>query len=228
MSTYKNFDELGFPADHPGRSVTDSYYLNRETLLRTHTSAHEVEVFKAGHDKWLLAADVYRRDEIDASHHPVFHQMEGARTFEIGNNDQSALDALRAENALLEQKLTATNILIEDDTVIDHSNPAQPTHDPVHAELVAQNLKHHLNSLIFALFSSEAQKAGAEPLRVRWIPAYFPFTSPSYEVEVFFNGKWLEILGSGVVQQRTLDLSGVFIYYASTTVTFESLLIVSS
>ena len=37
-----------------------------------------------------------------------------------------------------------------------------------------------------------------EPLRVRWIEAYFPFTTPSYEVEVFFRGKWLEILGCGV------------------------------
>ncbi|KAF8323315.1 phenylalanyl-tRNA synthetase [Clavulina sp. PMI_390] len=217
VSTYKNFDELGFPIDHPGRSVTDSYYLNSSTLLRTHTSAHEVDVFKAGHDKWLLAADVYRRDEIDASHHPVFHQMEGARTFAL--ESPSALEALREENAQLQAKLTATNIEIEDNTVIDASNPPQPGHDPVHAELVAQNLKHHLNSLIYALFSKEAQAkhgllkpseaATEEPLKVRWIPAYFPFTSPSYEVEVLYNGKWLEILGSGVVQQRTLDLAGV-------------------
>jgi phenylalanyl-tRNA synthetase alpha chain len=206
VSTYKNFDELGFPADHPGRSVTDSYYINKDTLLRTHTSAHEVEVFKAGHDRWLLVADVYRRDEIDASHHPVFHQMEGARTFVM--NDPKAIEALSQENARLQTKLTSRNILIEDETRISPDNPCQPQHDPEHAELVAQNLKHHLNSLIYALFSSEAQKDAGEPLRVRWIPAYFPFTTPSYEVEVLFNGKWLEILGCGVVQQRTLDLAG--------------------
>lgn len=207
VSVYKNFDELGFPLDHPGRSVTDSYYLNKDTLLRTHTSAHEVEVFKAGHDKWLLAADVYRRDEIDASHHPVFHQMEGARTFAM--NEPKAIDALREENANLQAEVISRNILIEDETRISPDNPCQSQHDPEHAELVAQNLKHHLNSLIYALFSSEMQgKDAAEPLRVRWIPAYFPFTAPSYEVEVFFNGKWLEILGCGVVQQRTLDLAG--------------------
>lgn len=209
VSTYKNFDELGFPLDHPGRSVTDSYYLSKDALLRTHTSAHEVEVFKAGHDKWLLAADVYRRDEIDASHHPIFHQMEGARTFLM--NDPKAIDALREENAELQAKLTSRNILVEDETRISPDNPCQPQHDPEHAELVAKNLKHHLNSLIYALFSSESQKKDAAgPLRVRWIPAYFPFTTPSYEVEVFFNGKWLEILGCGVVQQRTLDLACAF------------------
>lgn len=206
VSVYKNFDELGFAADHSGRSVTDSYYLNKDTLLRTHTSAHEVEVFTSQRDKWLLAADVYRRDEIDASHHPVFHQMEGARTFAL---DEQSIAELRRENEVLQAKLTARNIVIEDDTRIDADNPFQEGHDPVVAELVAQNLKHHLNSLIFALFSSEAQKLDvAEPLRVRWITAFFPFTTPSYEVEVFFNGKWLEILGSGVVQQRTLDQAG--------------------
>jgi phenylalanyl-tRNA synthetase alpha chain len=81
VTPYKNFDELSFPADHPGRSVTDSYYVNKDLMLRTHTSAHEVDVFRSGKTKWLLTADVYRRDEIDGSHYPVFHQMEGARIF---------------------------------------------------------------------------------------------------------------------------------------------------
>lgn len=71
----QNFDELGFPADHPGRRKGDSYYLNSEYMLRTHTSAHEIETFAQGKEKWLLTADVYRRDEIDASHFPVFHQV---------------------------------------------------------------------------------------------------------------------------------------------------------
>ena len=42
----------------------------------------------------------------------------------------------------------------------------------------------------------------------RWVDAYFPFTDPSLELEIHFNGEWLEVLGSGVVQQRILDQTG--------------------
>ncbi|KAG9731132.1 hypothetical protein KCU73_g11675, partial [Aureobasidium melanogenum] len=43
----QNFDSLGFPLDHPGRSRTDTYYINKDTVLRTHTSAHQADVFRA-------------------------------------------------------------------------------------------------------------------------------------------------------------------------------------
>jgi len=178
-------------------------------MLRTHTSAHEVEVFRQGVEKWLLIADVYRRDEIDSSHHPVFHQVEGARTFDLSTEE--GVKALEKENAQMEAKLTSSNILIEDQTVVGQENPYQDTHDPYHASLVMANLKHNLNTLILSLFSSQAKDG--EPLRVRWIPAYFPWTSPSYEVEVFFQGKWLEILGCGVVQNDTLVRSSTLSHF---------------
>lgn len=50
-------------------------------MLRAHTSAHQRELVRCGLDAFLVAGDVYRRDEIDASHYPVFHQMEGVRLF---------------------------------------------------------------------------------------------------------------------------------------------------
>lgn len=202
VTPFKNFDELSFPADHPGRSVTDSYYVNKDLMLRTHTSAHEVDVFKSGQNKWLLTADVYRRDEIDRTHYPVFHQMEGACVFEA---NQSSMDVLEEDNKRLEHRLQRSNILIEDIPHLSPANPPQPTHYPGHSELVALNLKLNLNSLLLHLFGS----AQGEPLKVRWIEAYFPFTSPSYEVEVFFRGEWLEILGCGVVRQATLDRAGM-------------------
>lgn len=195
----QNFDSLGFPADHPGRSVTDSYYVNKDYMLRTHTSAHEVETFAAGHSKWLLTADVYRRDEIDSSHYPVFHQMEGARVFKT---DKAAIEEVKADNERLSRHLDQSNIVIEDIPHTSATNPAQPTHDPAHSELIALNLKLSINSLLLKLFGGGARDA---PLQVRWIEAYFPFTSPSFEVEIFYRGEWLEILGCGVVQQLTFD-----------------------
>ncbi|WVR03755.1 phenylalanine-tRNA ligase [Kwoniella sp. DSM 27419] len=203
VSVHQNFDELGFPPDHPGRSLTDSYYLNRDYMLRTHTSAHEVESYKKGLDRWLLAADVYRRDEIDSSHYPVFHQMEGTQVW-----DQKDLDTLPELNAKLAAELADCPLVIEDETRISATNPYQEGHDPVHAEQIAQHLKHSLNSLIFRLFGKQATKDG-QPLRIRWIEAYFPFTTPSYEVEVFWEGEWLELWGCGVVMQKTLDQAGM-------------------
>lgn len=206
VSVYQNFDELGFAPDHPGRSLTDSYYLNKDYMLRTHTSAHEVETFKKGLDRWLLSSDVYRRDEIDASHYPVFHQMEGAHVW-----SENELDDLPRLNAELAKQLAECPLVIEDETKISASNPFQASHDPRHAEQITQHLKHSLNSLIFRLFGGQARDGngnGGEPLRVRWIEAFFPFTTPSYEVEVWWNGEWLELLGCGVVQQKTLIQAG--------------------
>ena len=50
-------------------------------VLRTHTSAHQCTLIRSGHTAFLCSGDVYRKDEIDASHYPVFHQMEGVRIF---------------------------------------------------------------------------------------------------------------------------------------------------
>eukprot|EP00597_Dinobryon_sp_UTEXLB2267_P012537 CAMPEP_0170123724 /NCGR_PEP_ID=MMETSP0020_2-20130122/17682_1 /TAXON_ID=98059 /ORGANISM="Dinobryon sp., Strain UTEXLB2267" /LENGTH=88 /DNA_ID=CAMNT_0010355381 /DNA_START=277 /DNA_END=540 /DNA_ORIENTATION=- len=50
-------------------------------LLRTHTSAHQTTLISQHLDAFLCSGDVYRRDEIDSTHYPVFHQMEGVRIF---------------------------------------------------------------------------------------------------------------------------------------------------
>ncbi len=81
VSAYQNFDSLLVPANHPSRAQTDTYYINSECLLRSHTSAHQEELIRMGFDAFLLVGDVYRRDTIDRSHYPVFHQMEGVRLF---------------------------------------------------------------------------------------------------------------------------------------------------
>ena len=63
------------PADHVSRSYNDTYYVNADTVLRCHTSAHQAELLREGHSHFLVTGDVYRRDSIDSTHYPVFHQV---------------------------------------------------------------------------------------------------------------------------------------------------------
>ncbi len=217
VSTYENFDSLGFPADHPGRSRSDTYYINKDTLLRTHTSAHELEIFRANQSSgYLLSADVYRRDEIDRTHYPVFHQMEGARVWDrsqVPNGDVAA--AIYADL----ERLPKHTITVEDPNPSSHTerNPLQSDHhSPAEAEALAAHLKRSLELMVVEIFT-RAKTAAAqadpdfvdEPLRVRWVEAYFPFTSPSWELEVYYGGDWLEVLGCGVSKQELFINAGV-------------------
>ncbi|XP_044914494.1 phenylalanine--tRNA ligase, mitochondrial isoform X12 [Felis catus] len=81
VTTWQNFDSLLIPADHPSRKKGDNYYVNGTHMLRAHTSAHQWDLLHAGLDAFLVVGDVYRRDQIDSQHYPVFHQLEGVRLF---------------------------------------------------------------------------------------------------------------------------------------------------
>ncbi|QRW01522.1 phenylalanyl-tRNA synthetase [Ceratobasidium sp. AG-Ba] len=129
--------------------------------------------------------------------------MEGAR---VWGRTEGEMKTLAAENAQRERELIAADIIIEDDTRVGPKNPYQLEHNEEYAALVMANLKHSLNSMILKLFGGRTR---GEPLKVRWIEAEFPWTTPSFEVEVWFQGKWLEILGCGVVKEPTLLRGGV-------------------
>ncbi|KAF2200513.1 mitochondrial phenylalanyl-tRNA synthetase [Delitschia confertaspora ATCC 74209] len=215
VSVHQNFDSLGFPLDHPGRSRTDTYYLNKDTVLRTHTSAHQAETFAANQSSgYLISADVYRRDAIDRSHYPVFHQMEGAMTW-----DRTALSGYStlAEKILADvEKIPRHGIKVEDlnPTIHPERNPLQSEfHSPEEVEAMATHLKRSLEDVVVAIFTTAAQASGStapqQPLKVRWVEAYFPFTSPSWELEVYWQDTWLEVLGCGIVQQPILNNAGV-------------------
>ena len=81
VTVEQNFDSLLVPQNHISRSRNDNYYINSGYMLRAHTSAHQVDLIRTGLDAFLVTGDVYRRDEIDRNHYPVFHQMEGVRLF---------------------------------------------------------------------------------------------------------------------------------------------------
>lgn len=82
-----NFDGLNIPSDHPARGSSDTFYFEAhpDKLLRTHTSPVQVRVLKRlapeiaqkGGIRFLAPGRVYRKDEIDPTHSPMFHQVEG-------------------------------------------------------------------------------------------------------------------------------------------------------
>lgn len=76
---YYNFEALNVPADHPARDMQDTFYLSDNLLLRTQTSAAQIRTME--HRKppirIICPGRVFRADEVDATHSPVFHQVEG-------------------------------------------------------------------------------------------------------------------------------------------------------
>ncbi|KAH1632665.1 hypothetical protein KXW39_009026 [Aspergillus fumigatus] len=229
VSVAQNFDVLGFAPDHPGRSRTDTYYINDKTVLRTHTSAHQQAYFQQINRNeatrpeevgYTVVADVYRRDAIDRSHYPVFHQMEGAMLWKRPSTDPLK-HAAHTAAAIMEDvnRIPAHGVPVEDPNPTIHveRNPLQAEHHAAEeVEAVAAHLKRSLERMVVKIFSEAREAtaaadptAQAEPLKVRWVEAYFPFTSPSWELEVFWQGGWLEILGCGVIKQDLLINSDV-------------------
>lgn len=163
------FDDLLIAADHPGRAPSDTYYVTDSKLLRTHTSAHQSQHLRSGIDAFLCSGDVYRRDEIDATHYPAFHQMEGVKLM-----NPSLVEG--ASGMTSEEWLKSTE-----------------------CQMVESDLKNTLEGLMDHLFGPSTQK--------RWNEDFFPFTEPSFELEIYHNDEWMEVLGCGVIHERVLDLS---------------------
>lgn len=76
---YYNFECLNVPADHPARDMQDTFYLADKLLLRTQTSAAQIRTMETRKPpiRVICPGRVFRADEVDATHFPVFHQIEG-------------------------------------------------------------------------------------------------------------------------------------------------------
>lgn len=164
-SDYYNFEALNLPKDHPARDMQDSFYITEDILLRTQTSSVQVRTMETREPnspiRMIAPGRVYRRDDYDATHSPMFTQVEG---------------------------------LVIDDGI------------------TFADLKGTLELFLHKIFSDD--------VGVRFRPSFFPFTEPSAEVDiscVMCHGKgcrvckgtgWLEILGSGMVHPRVLEMSG--------------------
>lgn len=184
VSIKENFDSLLIPKDHVSRRKSDNYYINEDYLLRAHTSAHQCEMIKMGLDNFLVVGDVYRRDEIDSSHYPVFHQLEGVR--------------LCNEKELFGKHQNMQNFRIFED--VERTHTRQGVHNQDVVNLLESDLKDCLEGLATSLFGQDVQR--------RWVDAYFPFTHPSWELEIKINNDWVELLGCGIIEQEILVNSG--------------------
>ncbi len=76
---YYNFEALNIPADHPAKDEQDTFYIHGDLLLRTQTSSAQVHEMEKGRlpIKMISPGRVFRADEVDATHSPSFHQVEG-------------------------------------------------------------------------------------------------------------------------------------------------------
>ena len=148
---YYNFTALNIPEDHPARDMQDTFYLQGDLLLRTHTSPVQIRHLEQNPPPVRIVAPgrVYRRDAVDATHSPVFHQVE----------------------------------VLAIDEGLDFS---------------------HLRGTVMAFL-----KAFFGDLPVRFRASYFPFTEPSAEVDVQWRGRWLEVMGCGMVDPNVLRDSGI-------------------
>ena len=146
-----NFTALNIPEHHPARDMQDTFYLDGGRLLRTHTSPVQIRHLEANPPPVRIVAPgrVYRRDAVDATHSPVFHQVE----------------------------------VLALDEGLDFS---------------------HLRGTVTTFLQ---QFFGDLPVRFR--ASYFPFTEPSAEVDVQWRGRWLEVMGCGMVDPAVLEGLGI-------------------
>ena len=143
--------------------------------------------------------------------------MEGARLWDRRRfgHEPGRENVAKAVRADLE-KLPKHDLQVEDPnpTVHEERNPLQAQYHSIEeVEAIAAHLKRSLEGVVADILSKARQASldaglenidAKEPLRVRWVEAYFPFTSPSWELEVLWKGEWLELLGCGIIKQNLL------------------------
>ncbi len=149
---FYNFTALNIPEDHPARAMHDTFYVDDQHVLRTHTSPVQVHFMQDREPPLRIIAPgrVYRVDS-DATHSPMFHQVEG-----LWVDDQVSF----------------------------------------------ANLKGVVQDFLQRFFERD-------DLVVRFRPSFFPFTEPSAEMDMSWNGGWLEIGGCGMVHPNVLGHVGI-------------------
>ena len=80
-----NFEKLNIPANHPAKDEQDTFYINKDIVLRTQTSPVQARIMEQGKlpIRMIAPGRVFRSDEVDATHSPSFHQIEGLVSIKI-------------------------------------------------------------------------------------------------------------------------------------------------
>ncbi|WP_343183627.1 phenylalanine--tRNA ligase subunit alpha [Buchnera aphidicola] len=145
---YYNFDSLNINKDHPSRNSHDTFWFNKNFLLRTQTSSMQIRTMeiKKPPIRIIVPGKVYRNDS-SLTHSPMFHQIEGL---------------------IVEKSINFSN------------------------------LKWIIKNFLFNFFKKK--------YKIRFRNSYFPFTTPSAEIDIFHvkYNKWLEVLGCGMVHPIVL------------------------
>jgi phenylalanyl-tRNA synthetase alpha chain len=154
-SGWLNFDALNMTADHPARTMQDTFFiepLESGMVLRTQTSPVQIRTMLTQEPPIYIISPgrTFRADELDATHSPVFHQVEGL--------------------------------------VVDRG-------------ITMAHLKGTLDNFAQHMFGAD--------VTTRLRPSFFPFTEPSAEVDIFFNGRWIEWGGCGMVNPKVLQTCGI-------------------
>ena len=150
---WHNFTALNTPAHHPARDMQDTFFFENGNVLRTQTSAIQIRAMERdGVPIKMFGIGATYRKEMDATHSPMFHQIEGLYI----DRDITMSDLIGDVKAFLQKFFEIENV----------------------------------------------------DLRIR--PSYFPFTEPSIEIDIkWANGKWLEIMGAGMVHPNVLRNCGI-------------------
>ena len=150
---FHNFTALNVPPLHPARQMQDTFYVESDKLLRTQTSSVQIRYMMSNTPPHYIVSvgKVYRADDVDQTHLPMFHQMECL--------------CIDKDITLLDMKQTIHNML----------------------------------KMFFIV----------DDVPMRFRSSYFPFTTPSMEVDMKYNDKWLELMGCGMVHQKVLKNVGI-------------------
>lgn len=150
---WHNFTALNTPEYHPARDMQDTFFLGNKNVLRTQTSAIQIRSMeKMGVPIKIFGIGATYRKEMDATHAPMFHQIEGL---------------------YIDKNITMRDLIGD------------------------------IKAFLQKFFEIDDIK-----LRIR--PSYFPFTEPSIEIDMLWQGKkWLEIMGAGMVHPNVLRNCGV-------------------
>lgn len=150
---WHNFTALNTPMHHPARDMQDSFFLPNGNVLRTQTSAIQIRAMESDGVpiKMFGIGSTYRK-EMDATHSPMFGQIEGL---------------------YVDKNITMSDLLAD------------------------------VRAFLSKFF-------GIESIELRIRPSYFPFTDPSIEIDMKWkNGKWLELMGAGMVHPNVLRNCGI-------------------